>query len=430
MVTYEARRAFQSWFTPAPMPEPGAPIEDVKVSAQLLGLGEAREAHARLPALDARRGRETQDATASACRASSTCTRRARSSARTSKRSGSTSATSSSATRRPRRCSRRAASTAPSTPAIPSKVVQAHIHHFLFDVHPRAPARRDLLPDPHARAELPRRLGRQRRVPDRRRHAGRDESRVHEGGRLLRHAQHRVPRSGAELRGAVRMKQTLFETWGERLGVTEDESDFAVEQGLCALAEHDRDVQHKGRAILDEIEAENRVAILMIGRPYHLDPGLHHGIPDEFQVLGYPILSMRSIPKDPAWLARYFDGRRAAERPRRLARELLGEQRDEGLGREVRRPPPERGAARHLELQVRSRRADVRHHRSHRRTRSRALLGAPRSRREQAWRVDQDPRQDVRALAQAPRGATRGRRREEARARAAHRPRSGSSCSR
>ena len=46
--------------------------------------------------------------------------------------------------------------------------------------------------------------------------------------------------------------------------------------------------------------------MLVIGRPYHNDPGLNHGIPEEFQVLGYPILSMRSIPKDPAWLGRWF----------------------------------------------------------------------------------------------------------------------------
>jgi hypothetical protein len=48
------------------------------------------------------------------------------------------------------------------------------------------------------------------------------------------------------------------------------------------------------------------MAILMLGRPYHLDPGLHHGIPDEFQVLGYPILSIRSIPKDREWLKRFY----------------------------------------------------------------------------------------------------------------------------
>jgi hypothetical protein len=40
----------------------------------------------------------------------------------------------------------------------------------------------------------------------------------------------------------------------------------------------------------------------MVGRPYHSDPGLNHGIPEEFQVLGYPILSVRSLPRDPAYL--------------------------------------------------------------------------------------------------------------------------------
>src|SRR5690606_28927078 len=54
------------------------------------------------------------------------------------------------------------------------------------------------------------------------------------------------------------------------------------------------------------VDADNDVAVLMIGRPYHLDPGLHHGIPDELQVLGYPILSIRSIPKDREWLDRFF----------------------------------------------------------------------------------------------------------------------------
>jgi hypothetical protein len=34
---------------------------------------------------------------------------------------------------------------------------------------------------------------------------------------------------------------------------------------------------------------------------------LNHGIPDEFQFQGYPILSIRSIPKDEAWLARFFE---------------------------------------------------------------------------------------------------------------------------
>jgi hypothetical protein len=46
--------------------------------------------------------------------------------------------------------------------------------------------------------------------------------------------------------------------------------------------------------------------VLLLSRPYHSDPGLNHSVLEEFQVLGYPILSMRSLPKDPRWLYRFF----------------------------------------------------------------------------------------------------------------------------
>jgi activator of 2-hydroxyglutaryl-CoA dehydratase/predicted nucleotide-binding protein (sugar kinase/HSP70/actin superfamily) len=98
----------------------------------------------------------------------------------------------------------------------------------------------------------------------------------------------------------------MFETWGPRLGITEDESDHAHREAMHAFEQFEADLQVKGRAILETVEAENRVAILMVGRPYHSDPGLNHGIPEEFQVLGYPILSVRSIPRDLDYLKRYF----------------------------------------------------------------------------------------------------------------------------
>jgi predicted CoA-substrate-specific enzyme activase len=102
------------------------------------------------------------------------------------------------------------------------------------------------------------------------------------------------------------LARRMFETWGERLGITEDESDHACREGWKALAAFEADLQEKGRAILETVEAENRIAILVLNRPYHADPGLHHGIPTEFQVLGYPILSIRSIPKSREYLDRFF----------------------------------------------------------------------------------------------------------------------------
>ena len=98
----------------------------------------------------------------------------------------------------------------------------------------------------------------------------------------------------------------MFEMWGERLGITEDENDWACRQGFAALRALDEDLQRRGMEILQSLEEENKVGVLMLGRPYHLDPGLNHNVLDEFQALGYPILSIRSVPKDPAWLARFF----------------------------------------------------------------------------------------------------------------------------
>ncbi|GAB4199887.1 MAG: hypothetical protein OHK0013_10420 [Sandaracinaceae bacterium] len=101
-------------------------------------------------------------------------------------------------------------------------------------------------------------------------------------------------------------RERMWQTWGPRLGVTRDECDHAHAEGMKALRRFEEDLEARGRAILDQVEAEDRVALLVLGRPYHSDPGLNHGIPEEFQALGYPILSVRSLPKDPAYLRRFF----------------------------------------------------------------------------------------------------------------------------
>lgn len=102
------------------------------------------------------------------------------------------------------------------------------------------------------------------------------------------------------------MAKRLLECWGPRLGITADENDHACREAWKALTIFENDLQDKGRAILETVEAEDRVAILLISRPYHSDPGLNHGIPEEFQVLGYPVLSIRSIPKSREYLDRFF----------------------------------------------------------------------------------------------------------------------------
>lgn len=102
------------------------------------------------------------------------------------------------------------------------------------------------------------------------------------------------------------LKSRMFEQFKDILEITEDESNFAIDQAYKALEAFDKLLQEKGRAILDEVVAENRIALLMTGRPYHNDPGMNHSVLEEYQAMGYPILSMRSIPKDLDYLAPYF----------------------------------------------------------------------------------------------------------------------------
>jgi len=101
-------------------------------------------------------------------------------------------------------------------------------------------------------------------------------------------------------------KKQMFAEWGPLLGLTEDESDFAIDEAFKAIDVFEEEMQRKGREILGEVMKENRVALVMLGRPYHNDPGLNHSVLEEFQALGYPILSQRSLPRDKETLDKLF----------------------------------------------------------------------------------------------------------------------------
>ena len=90
------------------------------------------------------------------------------------------------------------------------------------------------------------------------------------------------------------------------LGLSEEENDRAVESGFKALKDYESNIRRRARQVLDQLEREDRIGIVMLGRPYHHDPGLNHEILDEFQKLGYPIFSQNTLPIDEDMLERLF----------------------------------------------------------------------------------------------------------------------------
>jgi activator of 2-hydroxyglutaryl-CoA dehydratase/predicted nucleotide-binding protein (sugar kinase/HSP70/actin superfamily) len=98
----------------------------------------------------------------------------------------------------------------------------------------------------------------------------------------------------------------MWEAWAPVLGLSEQENQRAVEAGFRALEDFETGMRKRARQVLDQLEREDRIGIVMLGRPYHHDPGVNHEIMEEFQKLGYPVFSQSTLPMDRDLLERLF----------------------------------------------------------------------------------------------------------------------------
>jgi activator of 2-hydroxyglutaryl-CoA dehydratase/predicted nucleotide-binding protein (sugar kinase/HSP70/actin superfamily) len=102
------------------------------------------------------------------------------------------------------------------------------------------------------------------------------------------------------------LARQLLDSWGAILGLSEEENARAVEVGFRELEACEADIRSRARAVLDQLERENRIGIVLLARAYHHDPGLNHEILDEFTKLGYPVFSQSTLPLDEDLLERLF----------------------------------------------------------------------------------------------------------------------------
>lgn len=65
----------------------------------------------------------------------------------------------------------------------------------------------------------------------------------------------------------------------------------AVKNAWVKQAEYHEDIRKKGREILEYVHINNEKAIVLAGRPYHIDPEINHGIPELIESMRIPVLS-------------------------------------------------------------------------------------------------------------------------------------------
>ena len=91
-----------------------------------------------------------------------------------------------------------------------------------------------------------------------------------------------------------RMETRLVEELSDE-GLTRADIHKALTSAYAELEKYKEDVRQEGERIYREATAAGKNVVLLIGRPYHIDAEINHGIPEMIQSYGLPILSEDSV---------------------------------------------------------------------------------------------------------------------------------------
>jgi predicted nucleotide-binding protein (sugar kinase/HSP70/actin superfamily) len=89
-------------------------------------------------------------------------------------------------------------------------------------------------------------------------------------------------------------------------GLTLQETRAAAEAGFRALDEYSARLRAQARQVLTDCARRETPALLVLARPYHMDPGIGHEIEVDLQAYGYPMLWTQYLPTDPDLLGWMF----------------------------------------------------------------------------------------------------------------------------
>jgi predicted nucleotide-binding protein (sugar kinase/HSP70/actin superfamily) len=89
-------------------------------------------------------------------------------------------------------------------------------------------------------------------------------------------------------------------------GLTLQETRKATDEGFRALERYASGLRARARQVLQECAMRDAPALLVLARPYHMDPGIGHEIEVDLQAHGYPMLWTQYLPTDPELLGWMF----------------------------------------------------------------------------------------------------------------------------
>ena len=191
-------------------------------------------------------------------------------------------------------------------PCFPSKIAIAHVHNLVFNKHAHKPLQAiffpmfDVLMSPLVSAKGHNACPTVSVTPETVEAAYTKETDLF-AERGIRYVHPLVNLSDRKL-----FARQMFQAWAPILGLSEAENERAVEIGYRELGRFESSIRRRAREVLDQLESQQKLGIVMLGRPYHHDPGINHEIMEQFQKLGYSIFSQSTLPLDEDLLERLF----------------------------------------------------------------------------------------------------------------------------
>jgi predicted CoA-substrate-specific enzyme activase len=107
----------------------------------------------------------------------------------------------------------------------------------------------------------------------------------------------------------VEIEGALYEYFKKRLRITRDENAWAVHEATKAQEAYLEDLHHRFEVSMNYLIDNDKIGLLLIGHPYHHDPGIHHDIPRELHKKGYPVFTIESLPHSEEFLRPLFTDR-------------------------------------------------------------------------------------------------------------------------
>lgn len=91
------------------------------------------------------------------------------------------------------------------------------------------------------------------------------------------------------------LAKSLIQEFGETFAISEQEVKDAVHKGWSELLSSREDIKKKGEEVLQWMKDTGHHGIVLAGRPYHVDPEIHHGIPELITSYGFAVLTEDAV---------------------------------------------------------------------------------------------------------------------------------------